>query len=97
MARFLVLAAVALLLAYLLSDGLARLRGRLGELIDVDPPAARSESGSRGGAELVACAVCGVHVPRSRAIIAADPGEASAFYCSEACRGAAPHEAARRS
>ena len=96
MARLLVLAAVAVLLAYLLSDGLARLRGRLGELTGVGPPADRAKSGSRRGAELVACVVCGVHVPRPRAIVeAVGPGEtASRFYCSEACHGAASRGAA---
>ena len=108
MARLLVLAAAVILFAYLLSEGLARLRGRFGELLDVfvgaplgrrGPAADRVGGGSRGGVELVACAVCGVHVPRLRAIEGAVGGgeaAASRFYCSEACEGAASRGAASR-
>lgn len=38
------------------------------------------------GESLVRCEMCGVHVPRSRAI--AGPGAESPVYCSDACRRA---------
>ncbi len=83
MPRFLVLAALALIFAYFVSSGLARLRDGLGG----SPAAVRQVRAS----ELVACSACGVHVPRSRALdeqggATAQPDFAHRFYCSEGCR-----------
>lgn len=40
------------------------------------------------GEELVRCAACGVHVPRSRAL--SSPGVAADLYCSDSCRRSSP-------
>ena len=40
------------------------------------------------GEELVRCAVCGTHVPRSRALSA--PGVPVDLYCSDRCRRSSP-------
>ena len=88
MARVLVLLAALLFAAYLLNEGLRRLRGRLGELLSTQPsPPARRAGGSRAAEALVACAGCGVHVLRSRALATARlGGDEARFYCSESCR-----------
>ena len=97
MARVLVLVALALFVAYLLTEGLTRLRGRLSELLSAGPandtPAAHRGRAHRRRAagELVACAACGVHVPRSRALqgsrsMLGDAGGGARLYCSEGCR-----------
>ncbi len=91
MTRVLILVALAFFVAYLAARGLARLQDSFREALS-DPAGDRRKSGS----ELVACSVCGVHVPRSRALEApggggARPGvTASRFYCSEDCRRRAP-------
>ncbi len=85
----LVLLVVVLCAAYVVSQGLGRLRSKLGELLDV--PTQRQQPGEK---QLVACATCGVHIPRSRALQApssiggtADSSRSSPlFYCSESCR-----------
>ncbi len=95
MTRLLVLLVVLLCAAYLVARGLERLRSRLSELL-IDPAASRQP----GEGELVACASCGVHVPRSRALRASPSaaGTASRFYCSESCgRPARPVSLASRS
>ena len=84
MTRLLVLLAILLCAAYLVSRSVARLRSRISELLIVP-----AEGRQRGEAELVGCAACGVHVPRSRALPATPrAGDRSArerFYCSESC------------
>jgi uncharacterized protein len=47
------------------------------------PPAAKPDAAARGGAEpMVACAQCGVHLPKADAL----PDAAGRPYCSEAHR-----------
>jgi hypothetical protein len=89
MTRWLVLLALALTIANLAAAGLARLRGKLTELL-AEPVPGRP---ARGGA-LVACATCGVHVPRQRARAAVAGTGTQSFYCSEACRRHGPATAA---
>ncbi len=83
MARLLVLSLVGLAIAYYGSVVAAHLRDRLGELRE--PVAGDRERAS----ELVACASCGVHLPRPRAFEAPeDRGVVTGsvrFYCSETC------------
>ncbi len=85
MARFLILMALAFLIAYLAGRGLARLQDRFRELLN-NPVSDRQKAAS----ELVACSVCGVHVPQPQALeapAAARPGiTVPRFYCSEDCR-----------
>ncbi len=84
MTRFLVVLILLLYAAYLASRGLEHLRQRLSKAGNVS-------AGERhlGHGELVACANCGVHVPRSRALEARESvgtAVSSRFYCSEGCR-----------
>lgn len=81
MVRLLVLAFLFLALAYLAAGGLALVLGRRG---DSSKPAAGVRR-ARSGSELVACAACGVHVPRSRAI-EARRGSPAILFCSDICR-----------
>ncbi len=86
MTRWLFLLALALYVIYLVPMVLARLRNKLAEL-STEPTADRRV----GGEALVACVVCGVHVPRQRAYAAIDGGGGRpSFFCSEACRRRAP-------
>lgn len=101
MTRVLVLVAMALFVAYLLAEGLGRLRGRLGELLSAMPAnggaTGGGAEGERSAGELVACAACGIHVLRSRALAAAERRHGAAlagagesrYYCSEVCRSRA--------
>ncbi len=85
MTRTLVLLAAALLLAYLVAQGVARLRAKLAHLLDVEAAADRlhgRRASPRHGGELVACAACGLRVARTRAIEVAG----GRVFCSEACR-----------
>lgn len=51
------------------------------ELRDAPPPKPRSVSGPKQTTEIVACAVCAVHLPRPDAL----PGK-QGLYCSDAHR-----------
>ncbi len=91
MTRLLVLLAVVLFLAYLAGRGIARLRDKLGELLNGPEVAGQGKAANRQkiGSQLVPCSFCGVHFPRSRAIHR-DPGDgprsATALYCSQDCQ-----------
>ncbi|MCP3962120.1 MAG: hypothetical protein GY719_30115 [bacterium] len=92
MARLLVLLAVALIFAYLVSELIARVKQKISEGIGPSQAAGRSSSpvdtGNRHG-ELVACATCGIHVSKSRALHASGaPARTNraSWYCSESCR-----------
>lgn len=78
-----------LLLSYLAWRGVESLMGRL----RISAGAAgrplrprRPPGGGEGGETLTPCAVCGVHVPRSRALA----GARGELYCSEECRPLTP-------
>lgn len=82
MIRLLLLVGLFLLAAYLVADRvallLAGMRGGGAARLDHDDAARR---------ELVACAGCGVHVPRARALEIPPAHDAGArFCCSERCR-----------
>lgn len=49
------------------------------------PPAATSKSSVKPPQDMVACAHCGLHLPRSEAL-ADGPGGSEPFYCSAAHR-----------
>jgi hypothetical protein len=55
----------------------------------VPPRQARTEV---AGEELVRCAACGVHIPRSRALVSSGTPEGSPvdLYCSDSCRRSSP-------
>ena len=93
MIRWLILAALAFALYRLVvsvARELARLdSGRASQpLPGSRPPPGSPDAGSP--VELVACDVCGVHVPASRALPSSSYTGSSSFtgrrYCSEACR-----------
>ena len=83
MMRLLVLAGVAVAVGSLLNDGFSRMLQKLESLVDANTEGGRLDRppASRGG-QLVACAGCGVHVVRDRAL--AEPS--GLFYCTETCR-----------
>ncbi len=95
MPRLILLLALVLAAIYLLEAVIGRARRELGGSADRGPadrgrmrdpgPEAGFRSGDRPaapGEELVACAACGVHTPRSRACWLRRIGP----FCSETCR-----------
>ena len=85
MTRILLLIGAAVTIASLLNEGFERLRSKLGDGLGTPGPAGRAGKSVRSGGELVACATCGVHVLRARALSSAAGGS----YCSETCRRSA--------
>lgn len=91
MLRLAFLIAVAVLIWFAVETAMRSLR-RLGQSPQDRrgpiPPPRKPETPSE---PLVRCAVCGTHVPRSRAL-PAGPGEGTegALFCSERCRQMAP-------
>lgn len=77
MIRWLVLLAIAWALYRLIESGIERLSRTTREV----GGGARQTRPTLTGDELVACARCGVHIPRSRALVR--HGQA---FCSAACR-----------
>lgn len=88
MLRLAALILLAFLLWLLLEGGLRVLRRLAGapERKGTMPP--RNAPMEVSGEELVRCAVCGTHVPRSRALSA--PGVPADLYCSDHCRRSSP-------
>ena len=91
MARLLVLLVVALIFVYLVSELVVRVKRKIRREMGGSPTARRSsspvETGDRHG-ELVACAICGVHISKSRALPAREAAALArrSWYCSESCR-----------
>ena len=67
------------------------LENTLGEWLRDRLPSGSEDSRSKTvqGESLVRCDICGVHVPRSRALTApGSPGTKGPVYCSDVCRRA---------
>ncbi|MCP4653895.1 MAG: hypothetical protein GY856_00610 [bacterium] len=82
MSRWILLIVIALVVSYLIDSQAKRLRRRVDDLRGAARPGNPTRSAQvHTVGELVACATCGVHVPKQRSL-----GEGSRRFCSEACR-----------
>ncbi len=94
MIRLLILVVVVSILAYFVSEGIRRLKSLLQSAMSLSEPKTQAVGRPQRRGGLIACAACGVYVPRGRAILgppAADGklGSSATFFCSSACCRAA--------